>query len=172
MREFKDEMKDFKDEMKEFKNESIRDRQAMNKRWGEIANSLGIIVEDLVSPAVRPAIKKYFNIEPIDFFIKTRRHIKKTGKKGEFDIIAVSEDMVFLVEVKSSPSRDKIKDFNETIERFRELFTEYHNKSFVPIFASLYIPDELIDVCTDEGFYALAYREWDYMDILNFDYLN
>ena len=47
----------FKDEMKEFKDESIRDRREMNKRWGEIANSLGIIVEDLVSPAVRPAIK-------------------------------------------------------------------------------------------------------------------
>ena len=42
---------------KEFKDESIRDRREMNKRWGEIANSLGIIVEDLVSPAVRPAIK-------------------------------------------------------------------------------------------------------------------
>ncbi|MDY6967771.1 MAG: hypothetical protein SVR08_03815 [Spirochaetota bacterium] len=80
--------------------------------------------------------------------------------------------MVFLVEDKSSPSRNKIKDFNETIVCFKELFTEYHSKILIPIFASLYIPEELIDICTEECCYALAYREWDYMDILNFDYLN
>jgi len=41
MREFKDEMKVFKDEMTDFKDETVRDRQRMNKQWGDLANRLG-----------------------------------------------------------------------------------------------------------------------------------
>jgi cytochrome c556 len=42
------EMADFKAEMADFKDEMRADRRAMNKRWGEIANRLGTIVEDIV----------------------------------------------------------------------------------------------------------------------------
>ena len=38
MKEFKNEMKEFKNEMKEFKNE-------INKKWGDLANKMGIFIE-------------------------------------------------------------------------------------------------------------------------------
>jgi len=54
---FKVEMKDFKEEMLDFKNESLRyreeaerDRKSMYRQWGELANRLGTLVEDIVAP--------------------------------------------------------------------------------------------------------------------------
>lgn len=60
MKEFKDEMKDFKDEMIIFKNESQTDRKNMNKQWGDLANKLGTIVEDIVAPQLAPHSENLF----------------------------------------------------------------------------------------------------------------
>ena len=43
------EMMDFKDEMKV-------SRKELNKRWGELANKMGTIVEDIVAPILREGI--------------------------------------------------------------------------------------------------------------------
>ena len=64
MKIFKDEMKVFKDEMKEFKDEMQREVKRINKQWGELANKMGTIVEDIVFPAERPVVKKYFGCNP------------------------------------------------------------------------------------------------------------
>ncbi|HEC97425.1 MAG TPA: hypothetical protein ENI58_04615, partial [Nitrospirae bacterium] len=52
MREFKDEMREFKDEMGEFKDRTEKMLSAQNKRWGEIANKMGTVVEDIVAPNI------------------------------------------------------------------------------------------------------------------------
>lgn len=156
-------------EMKEFKDETRDNQKEMNKQWGALSNKLGTIVEDIIAPAVMPAVNRNFNREVLDFAVKVRRYIKAIDTKGEFDVIAVCEDMVFLVEAKSSPAMDNITSFHNTIERFNLLFPEYTGKKLIPIIASIYIPEELIQFCTKEGFYDLAFREWEYMDILNFE---
>ena len=171
MKEFKDEMKEFKDEMKDFKDEARQDRKTMNKQWGELANKMGTLVEDLIAPAVRPVLKKYFGEAVIpDFMLRVQRHVKRTGEKGEFDVIAVGEQAVSLVEAKSRPDRQSLLEYKErTVPRFRKLFPEYKKRPLVPIFASLSFSDELIELATKESVYLLAYREWEYMDILNFE---
>ena len=73
MQDFKDEMREFKDEMREFKEESGRDRKKMGKQWGELANKMGTIIEDLVFPAVRPVLEKYFNCVILKTFAKKTR---------------------------------------------------------------------------------------------------
>ena len=174
---FKDEMKGFKDEMKEFKNEmqafkdELRDEnRRMNKRWGEISNKLGTLVEDIVAPAIDPMIEKYFGMEPIETSIRVRR--RKGNLKTEFDAIAICEHCVFLFEVKSTPRKDYIKEFFELqIPRFRQLYPEFESKKLYPVFASLRIEQPEVDFCTENGIYAMAYREWDYMDLLNYEEL-
>ena len=177
MKEFKDEMKAFKDEMKEFKDEmqafkdELRDEnRRMNKRWGEISNKLGTLVEDIVAPAIDPMIEKYFGMEPIQTSIRVRR--RKGNLKAEFDAVAICENCVFLFEVKSTPRKDYIKEFLELqIPRFRQLYPEYASKKLYPVFASLRIEQPEVDFCTENGIYAMAYREWDYMDLLNYEEL-
>lgn len=187
MKEFKDEIrmdtKEFKEAIRKdtenFKEAMKKDmkefRQEMNKRWGELANKLGTIVEDIIAPAVSPVVKQYFNCEIDDLQINRKKKDKKTGLKDEFDVIAVSDDCktVFLVEVKSTPKIDYINDFKDKkIDRFLALFPEYKEYKLIPIFASLRLEEDIINYLTKQKIYAMAYKEWEYMDILNFDKIN
>ena len=196
MKEFKNEMREFKDESErdrkkfdedmrksderaerdrkrsdqEIKNEAREEHRKMNKKWGEISNKMGTIVEDIIAPAVRPAVNKYFKCDPYDMSVC--RKIRRDNLEDEFDVIAVCEDKVFLVEGKPTPKANYVLEFKDKIERFKKLFPEFEHKKVIPIFASLMIPENIVNLCTKQNYYALAYREWDYMDILNFDKLS
>ncbi len=169
MKDFKDEMKDFKSEMKAYKEENRQQIRQMNKQWGDLANKMGTLVEDIIAPSVRPVLKKYFGAD-IDYFAVTiKKNRKDLNLKGEFDIVAVEGDRVFLVEVKSTPKREYLYEFMENIEKFKTLFDEYRHKTLIPIFASLRLEEEIVGFATENGIYAMAYREWDYMDLLNYE---
>ena len=168
MKDFKDEMKDFKDEMRGYKEENRQQIRQMNKQWGELANKMGTIVEDIIAPSVRPVLKKYFGAD-IDYFaVNIKKNRKDLNLKGEFDIVAVEGERVFLVEVKSTPKKEYLLEFMDNIEKFKALFDEYRGKALIPIFASLRLEEGIVDLASENGVYAMAYREWEYMDILNF----
>ncbi|MCD6122502.1 MAG: hypothetical protein J7K04_11750 [Spirochaetales bacterium] len=167
MRDFKYEMSDFKVESQKYREEAKQDRRDMNKKWGDLANKMGTIIEDIVFPATAPVIRKYFKEEPYDMYI--RRKARRGDKSAEFDVVAVTKKRVYLVDVKSNPTERDVSDFHRVIERFREFAPEYEGKELISIFASVYLPVSLVNLCSREGFYAMSYREWDYMDILNFD---
>ena len=167
MKDFKDEMRAFKDEMREFKIEVNEDRKRMNKQWGELANKMGTIVEDIVAPAIGPVVRKYFNCDPEEIAIRIKR--KKNGLKDEFDAICVCKDKVFLFEVKSTPRPEYVFDFkNKKKENFLKLFPEHKDKELVLIFASLRLEEDILNLLTKQKILGMAYKEWEYMDILNF----
>ena len=152
------------------KKEREEDRKRFNKEWGALSNKLGTIVEDIIFPATRPVLESYFNCKITD--LSLNREKIKDDLQDEFDVIAVSDECktVFLIEVKSTPKIDYIDDFrNNKIERFRKLFDEYKDYKLVPIFASLRLQDNIINYLTKHKIYAMAFREWEYMDLLNFD---
>jgi len=41
-------------EMRDFKDETRASRREMNRRWGELANKMGTMAEDLVAPSHPP----------------------------------------------------------------------------------------------------------------------
>ncbi|MBK8703890.1 MAG: hypothetical protein IPN33_09865 [Saprospiraceae bacterium] len=185
MRDFKDEMKDFKDEMRDFKDEmrdfkvfvekdiaeSKEERRQMTRQWGDLANKLGTVVEDIVFPASRPVLEKYFG-ESIPFiFIHAVKKVKSMRIEGEYDVVAVSDKRVFIIEVKTTPRAKYLQEFESNLVKFRKLFPEYNHLGLIPIFAGLRFEKPFIDKATAKGIYVMAYREWDYMDILNFDNL-
>jgi chromosome segregation ATPase len=152
------------------KKEREEDRKRFNKEWGALSNKLGTIVEDIIFPATRPVLESYFKCKITD--LSLNREKIKDDLQDEFDVIAVSDECktVFLIEVKSTPKIDYIDDFrNNKIERFRKLFDEYKDYKLVPIFASLRLQDNIINYLTKHKIYAMAFREWEYMDLLNFD---
>ena len=171
MKEFKDEMEEFKDWAKKTIEEnhewSRREVRRINKQWGELANKMGTIVEDIVFPATRPVIKKYFKCDPEILMMNVRK--KKNKSNEEFDVVAVCEDRVFLIEVKSTLKAEHTEYMKKKVKRFKELFEEYSERKVVPILASLKIERGVLDKLTKERIYGMAYREWEYMDILNFE---
>ncbi len=168
----REEMEKFKDEMSKFKQNMEEERRLANrewnKRWGELANKLGTIVEDIISPAIAPVIRKYFHCEPEQVSIRIKK--RKKDLKDEFDAIAICEDKVFLFEVKATPKPEYVLEFvNQKVERFKKLFPELLEKRLILIFASLRLEKDIINLLTKHKIFGMAYREWEYMDILNFD---
>jgi hypothetical protein len=164
----------FKDEMEAdrlaFKDRMEQEQKKANKQWAELAKKMGTIDEDLIAPAARPAVRKYFHCEPVSRAIRLERD--KNGETFEVDVIVECKDMVFMIEVKSTPRSDDIPDILAKAERFKYFFPEYEGKTLAPIFGSIIFPDNILKYATRKGLYVMAYREWDYIDILNFDEVN
>jgi predicted RNase H-like nuclease (RuvC/YqgF family) len=148
MKDFKDEMKDFKDEMKDFKvfsqtnvAELKNNVKELNKKWGELANKMGTVVEDLIYPNIEHSIKQSFNQEINHSQIRVKKYLKSHNLRGELDVIAFSNDTLYIVESKTTPSNEKIDAFYDFIfsDDFATLFPEYIKYKIVLIFASLTI---------------------------------
>jgi len=158
--------------LEEHKKETDRQIKENNKRWGELANKLGTIVEDIIYPAFRPVIRKYFGCEPEKTYMRLEYSNRERGIYEEFDAVAVCEDKVFLLEVKSTPREKHIEEFKEKAKRFLEYFSEFAGKKLILIMASLSFNEGFVKQLSKANIYAMAYREWEYMDILNFEEVN
>jgi hypothetical protein len=167
LEEFKDEMSAFKDEMSAFKDRMEASHKNMNRQWAELAKKMGTLDEDLVSPAVRPMIRQYFGCDPIKRSI--RELVRKDGDSFEVDVLAVCENKVFMIEVRATPRVNYVDEILEKVPLFRKFYPEYQDKEVIPIFASIIFPEHIIQYATRKGLYVMAYREWEYMDIINFN---
>jgi chromosome segregation ATPase len=167
MRAFKDEMKDFKDEMLEFKRRQEEENIRKNKEWSALAKKMGTIVEDLIAPALRPTLSKYFQCEVT--MEGQRIFRRKNGEDYEIDAIAGCDDKIFMIEARSTPRVEDVKEIKKKSERFFEFFPEHNRKELIVIFGSITFPENVIKYATKQGIYVLAWREWQYMDILNFE---
>jgi len=175
MKDFKQEMTDFKDEMKDFKEEIRNDtkqfKKELNKKWGDLANKMGTIVEDIVVPGLKWVGARYFGIEEFDFFApRLRLKSRDRSMTREFDVIAETENYFFVVETKSSPTTEYISDFIKLIPRLDSWFPVIREKKLIPVFASLFISDELVRYLTKNNILAMASRD-DGMEIFNAEIL-
>ncbi len=169
MKDFKDEMKDFKDEVEDFKTNAEADRKRMNKQWGELANKMGTIVEDIVAPSVKGIAREYFNVDEFDIFAIRYRKKSADGRSiREFDVIAESENYFFVIETKATPRTEYIRDFINLIPELKSWFPNVKNKTIIPVFASLYLPEDSIRYLTKNKIFAMAMKD-DNMDILNYE---
>ena len=167
MLEFKDEMRAFKEEMRAFKDEMRAFKDVMNKRWGELANKMGTLVEDIFIPSFDIMLKRYFGVTPKR--ISSRMKLRNENREIELDIVGFTEDKVFIVEVKSSPDRQGyIDDFIEKLRVLPEFLPEVKSYEVVPIYAGLTMSESTIESLTKNNIYALIVRG-DILEIVNFD---
>ncbi len=164
------EMREFKNEMGEYKDWSKNQIILMNRQWGDLANKMGTLVEDIVAPNIPRIAKACFGCEDLDYFAVRvlKKSRKGDGRRREFDVIAVCEGIFILNETKSSPETrdvDKLAAFVESGALF-DYFPEYEGYRICPVFASLYMDDSLVAYLTRKKIYALTLKE-DTMDIVN-----
>ena len=173
MLDFKNEMRDFKDEMLDFKEWTRQSIKDLNKKWGELANRLGTVVEDIIAPGLLEASEKYFNCErdPDDFMIRRRKKsVKDHSKVREFDLIIVCSDDVIVNETKTNPKPEYVEAFYEFIKsgEFFDYFPEFRDKNIIPVFSSLNLSQDIVNLLTKKGIYA-ATMKGEYIDLVNFD---
>jgi len=137
------------------------DRKHWNKRWGEISNKLGTIVEDIVAPNIPRIAKELFGCEELDDFMVRRwvRHKKEPSKLREFDVIAICGKYVIINETKSTVRIDYINQFIEVLPEITVYFPEYADKIIVPIFSSLSLNQDMVNYLSKHQIYAMAMGE-------------
>ncbi len=162
--------KKLKNEMKDFKDEMRRSSKKMDKKWGDLTNKMGTLVEDMVAPNIPTIAREYFGDDDFEFFgLRVRkRNVKNRSIRREFDIIAASDDTFFINETKSKPSPEDVKAFSEMLKDILDYFPENKGKKMIPIFSSMYLPDDLQKNLTRRGIYAMGAKGGT-MDLLNFE---
>ncbi|MBV6341614.1 hypothetical protein [Candidatus Magnetobacterium casense] len=142
----------------------------INKSNAENSQLLGVLVENIIAPGAKPLVRQYFKCEPIDFRVRAMK--RKGANNCEVDILVICEDKAFMIEVKSKPDGRDVKKILDKAETLSTFFSECADKPIIPMLASTLVDDNIITIATRKGLYVVAYRQWEYLDILNFDALN
>jgi hypothetical protein len=165
MIELAEQSKKTSEELARLSIEMFKFKDEMNKRWGDLANKMGTLVEDIFAPSLDLAIEKYFKVKLKD--IIQRRIIRKEDKEIEIDLLAYSEDKAFVVEVKSSPDRlGYVDNFIEKLRELPEILPELKRYKIVPIYAGLNMRESTIKYLTKNKIYAMVVKE-DILKIVN-----
>ncbi|MCB2264228.1 MAG: hypothetical protein LGR52_15010, partial [Candidatus Thiosymbion ectosymbiont of Robbea hypermnestra] len=165
MSDFKDEMSDFKDEMRAFKNESRREQRAMNKKWGDLSNKLGTLVEDLVAPSLPRIIENRLHEQVYDLMVRLKRRLPD-GRVKEFDALVVTPECACLNSTKATLRSADVESFVADIAAFRTFFPEHKARPVVGILASLFVEENVLTYAERQGFLVLAVGE-EIMEIKN-----
>ena len=165
---FELEMREFKDEMGEFKDEMRASKRELDKKWGDLANKMGTIIEDILAPNLRRLAREHFRFETIlDFMIRrSRRRADRPEMESEFDTLVVGPEAVILGEAKSSPTLEYADAFADKVGTFFDFFPEYRGRRLIAVFGSWAIADLIVARLTVHGIYAMRMGE-DTMELAN-----
>ena len=152
--------------------ERLANQRDMNKRWGDLANKWGTVVEDIVAPSVRRLALEVFGCGALVFFSPrvTRVRSDDRSRQREFDAIYVGTKGVLLNETKSSPRSKDVQSFVRFLrsEEFALYFPECRGLPVVPVFSALSIPDDMVTNLTRHGIYALVMGDYA-MQVVNLE---
>ena len=150
--------------------EREKERREMNKRWGELANKMGTLVEDIVAPNIPRIARELFGIDKIVDFSVRRIIYHPTDKSRlkDFDALLIASDAIVLNETKSTVRQSYIDEFIAFIPTVFEYLPEHKGKRVIPVFSSLYIPEQFLRYLTANNIYAMAMGD-ETMEILNYN---
>ena len=175
MREFKDEMREFKDEMREFKDKTDRyivemrnESREMNRRWGDISNSLGMLVENIVAPSIPRVLQEVLGCpDGGEQFLTVRyKSVQPDGRTREFDAIAGCGDFLLINETKSRLGPSDIDSFIEVLKTARDFLPQYAERKIVGALATLYLDPSLVTAGEHRGLLMLGMTD-QAMEVLN-----
>ncbi|QJA06585.1 hypothetical protein FVE67_07155 [Thermosulfurimonas marina] len=153
--------------MEEDRRRAEKDREWMRKKWGEMAQRLGTLTEDIFAPGIPYLVKR------LGYKIKKRMldvEYKKDGRCNQYDAIVVAEDkagkeVVFVAEVKSQLRAGHFEEFRKKLKNLPFYEPEYAGK-IVPVLAAFKIPESLIAPANRRGV-LLVRMGGEYLEPLN-----
>lgn len=136
-------------------------RVQAQKQWGEIAQKMGSFVEDIVAPNIPHIGQEMFKIgeanNPVLSGPRLRiRHPADPSRGREFDYVYIGTKGWIVVESKKEPKLNDVDSFRAVLAEVKEYFPEHALSPLFPIFASLYVPEHVVNYCTRHGIYALG----------------
>ena len=153
------------EEMLAFKDENRRERQRMNKQWGDLANRLGTLVEDIVAPNLPRVAAELFSCSVADLFgVRVVRRFG--GETREYDALLVCPEVVLVNETNSRLTDAHVEGILERIAEIPRVFPEYADRRAVGVLASLYPDASVVRRATRRGVLVMGMGE-ETMQVLN-----
>ena len=188
MRAFKEEMRSFKEEMKTFKdgvevfqggledfkeeNRLYRERsekeiKSLNRAWGNLANKLGTILEDITAPNIERFANEEFGFESVQDLLVRVRKTSSVGaeRQTEFDVICTGPGKVIYAEMKSTPDLVSLTEMKSKLGEFFDFFPEYRSRELVGVYASWSLDKRMRLAISAAGLYGVAMGD-DTMEIV------
>jgi hypothetical protein len=143
------------------------DTRRMKQAWGDLANKMGTVAEDIVAPNIPRLAVEEFGLTEVEDLLTRARRTSRCGKKRkrEYDIVCAGPGKVIVVEVKSTPTLEKILEVPKRLEELFDFFPEYEGRELIGVFASWSIDEKLLPAISEAGLYGIAMGE-DTMDVV------
>ncbi len=142
-------------ELHAYLDEARVERREMNRKWGDLANKLGSLVEDLVYPSLPRILRETLGQE-FDSIHCRVRHRLTDGRSKEFDAYALSPNLVALNSTKATLRSADVDAMVEEIAAFREFLPAQARVPVVGILATLAVDDSVLNFAERLGFLVLA----------------
>lgn len=148
--------------------EAARERARMNKQWGELTMKMGTFVEDIVAPNIPRLAREHFGLGWVELSGPrlTVRHATDPSRNREFDFIYATPEGWIVNETKSTLRSADVDRFLETIRELPQYFPQFTARPLYPILSSLAVREDVVNLCTRRGIYALAMGD-ETMEFLN-----
>ena len=145
-----------------------KDRKDFNKRFAELSDSMGTLIEDMVAPCGFQLAKVIFGSEEAQTCtIRVRRkHPHQPGEMMELDLVAMGPTKLLVVEVKRRMDAAKAAEYRQKLARLPEFFPDLANKMICAAVASVYLEPSVITFLNREKLYGIAMGD-EVMEVVN-----
>ena len=148
--------------------EQMRRTDAKLDRIGKQLADLGLVQGEVAEELFYRNLRSLFSKRKVTFE-KVRRNVKKKGK-GEYDIVAVDEGRVLVVEVKNKLEKRMVNEFiEERLPRFKELFPEYARYRVEGGIGALVVKEDVGKYAEKAGLYVMTQTDEGGAALLNRD---
>ena len=172
IQEMKEDTQKFLEGTKVYQDRMDKTIQDMNRQWGELANKMGTVTEDIVAPGFPFLIERHFGLSLDD--ISCHRKVKdKSGNRWEFDLVARSGNIAFIVDVKSDYNRREYLDhFTQLVlPKAAELLPDLRGCKVIGCIASFRLDPSIIEQASQMGILAISLGG-DYLEFCNQEIVN
>lgn len=117
-----------------------------HQAWGDMANKMGTLVEDIVAPGIPTMFQQQFGLEPLKYpGPRVRRaHRHDPGRMREFDYVAMAGDVVLVTETKSRLRPEHISEFIGVLQEIRDYLFEAEGRIVFGCLASFALDPSLV----------------------------
>jgi hypothetical protein len=148
--------------------EQIRRTDAKLDRIGKQLADQGLVQGEVAEELFFRNLRSLFRTRNVKFE-KVRRNVRKKGE-GEYDIVAVNEGKVLVVEVKNKLEKRMVDEFvEERLPRFKELFPEYARFRVEGGVGALVVKEDVGRYAEKAGLYVLTQTDEGGAVLLNRD---
>lgn len=129
--------------------------KATDKKLDALIGKWGRFVEGLVLPAAKRLFQSHgFAIDGVS----PRNKRERNGETLEVDVLAVGEEYVVAIEVKSTLGVQDVKDHLKDLSRFKTFFPEYKERTLLGAVAGIVIDEGVDRYAYQQGLFVIGQR--------------